>query len=416
VLEQRVGIHRDCYVATSGEETNGTRTNDTQLCSNRSSMPNVTRIVVPVIIFAGLIAALIFSQQQNGPLRVSGFVEADQIRVGSRVGGRVARVFAQEGLPVKVGDLLLELEPFDLAAQRQFAEAERSAAEQALQQLVAGLRPEEIAQQQARLDQLTARFDELKNGSRKEELETAQARLRQALAQLALADHDYQRAQELETSKQISGAQLDQATRALRDAEGGRDVRVAELALLQAGTRSEVLAAAKAAVQSAEAALSLAKQGSRIEVIAQARAQLAASTANLARVDAQIAELRIVSPVNGFIETVDLQPGDLVAANAPVLSIIDTTHLWVRAYLPENQLRFQPGNEVEVTVDSFPAHVFRGTLTFLSQQAEFTPGNVQTPEERSKQVFRIKVTVADDSSRLRPGMAADVWLEPRITK
>ncbi|MGK0522094.1 MAG: HlyD family secretion protein, partial [Planctomycetota bacterium] len=300
-------------------------------------MPIVTRIVVPVIIFAGLIAALIVSQQQNGPLRVSGFVEADQIRVGSRVGGRVARVFAQEGLPVKVGDLLLQLEPFDLAAQRQFADAERSAAEQALQQLVAGLRPEEIAQQQAALDQLTARFDELKNGSRKEELETAQARLRQAQAQLALADHDYQRAQELETSKQISGAQLDQATRALRDAEGGRDVRVAELALLQAGTRSEVLAAAKAAVQSAEAALSLAKQGSRIEVIAQARARLAASTANLARVDAQIAELRIVAPVNGFIETVNLQPGDLVAANAPVLSIIDTTHLWVRAYLPENQ-------------------------------------------------------------------------------
>ncbi|MFT4844214.1 MAG: HlyD family secretion protein, partial [Candidatus Azotimanducaceae bacterium] len=95
-------------------------------------MPIVTRIVVPVIIFAGLIAALIVSQQQNGPLRVSGFVEADQIRVGSRVGGRVARVFAQEGLPVKVGDLLLQLEPFDLAAQRQFADAERSAAEQAL--------------------------------------------------------------------------------------------------------------------------------------------------------------------------------------------------------------------------------------------------------------------------------------------
>ena len=101
------------------------------------------------------------------------------------------------------------------------------------------------------------------------------------------------------------------------------------------------------------------------------------------------------------------------AANAPVLSVLDTSLLWVRAYVPENHLDIATGRVVEVTVDSYADKVFPGEVTFVSSQAEFTPGNVQTPEERSKQVFRIKVQLRAELGELRPGMAADVWLEPR---
>lgn len=376
-------------------------------------MSRANRVILPIAVFGVLIAALIYSQRDTGPLKVSGFVEADQIRVGSRVGGRVARVLVQEGQVVRRGALLLELEPFDLVAQRAKAEAERDAAEHDHRRLVAGHRPEEIAQIQADRDQLAARLAELEHGPRKEEVATGEARLRQAEAQLALAQQEHKRASELSASARISAAALDKAIRTLRDAEGTLDIRKQELALLHAGTRPEVLAAARAVLQRAEAALTLAKKGFRDEEIARAKAQLAAAEANLTRIVAQVAELRVVAPVDGVIEAVDLQPGDLVTANAPVLSIMDMRSMWIRAYVPENHLHFQPGHQVDITVDSFPGRTFHGSVSFLSRQAEFTPGNVQTPEERAKQVFRIKVTVVDDRSELRPGMAADVWLEPR---
>ncbi len=101
----------------------------------------------------------------------------------------------------------------------------------------------------------------------------------------------------------------------------------------------------------------------------------------------------------------------MVGAGSPVLSLLDTRTLWVRAYVPESRLNVAIDEEVRVTTDSFATESFRAKVTFISRQAEFTPRNVQTPEERSKQVFRIKVTLLDGLDKLRPGMAADVWLE-----
>jgi multidrug resistance efflux pump len=90
---------------------------------------------------------------------------------------------------------------------------------------------------------------------------------------------------------------------------------------------------------------------------------------------------------------------------------MDSSRLWVRAYVPENQLDLAIDQPVWVTVDSYPDDRFRGHISFIARKAEFTPSNVQTPEERSKQVFRIHVTLDEGLDRLRPGMSADVWLE-----
>ena len=88
---------------------------------------------------------------------------------------------------------------------------------------------------------------------------------------------------------------------------------------------------------------------------------------------------------------------------------------WVRAYVPENHLNLKLGQAVRVTVDSFPGRTFAGRIAFVARQAEFTPGNVQTPEDRSQQVFRIKVNLIEGLDVLRPGLAADVWLESEGT-
>lgn len=94
-----------------------------------------------------------------------------------------------------------------------------------------------------------------------------------------------------------------------------------------------------------------------------------------------------------------------------MLSILDTSRVWVRAYVPEDRLDLRRKQEVVVTVDSYPGERFTGVVTFISDEAQFTPSNVQTMDERVKQVFRIKVTLRADLQKLKPGMAADVWLD-----
>ena len=98
-------------------------------------------------------------------------------------------------------------------------------------------------------------------------------------------------------------------------------------------------------------------------------------------------------------QKIELQPRDLTSADSPVLSVMDTGKLWVRAYVPENWLDLNVGRPVEVSIDSFPGERFAAHVCFISRQAEFTPANVQTPEERSKQVLRIRATLTEGLDR-----------------
>jgi HlyD family secretion protein len=369
------------------------------------------RIVAFVAVACVLVGLLVWSQLRAGRRKVSGFVEADEIRVGSRVGGRVARVAVVEGQSVRKGDLLLELAPFDLLDRRAEAAAVLAGRNAELEKLTAGSRQEEIAEAKARRDQLAAKLEELRNGPRQQEIDAAKAELRLAQAELDLATKQFSRAEKLFARQAISDDQVDEARMKLRVAQATVQVRQENLSLLEAGTRREQIAQAEAQLEEADQSWQLKKAGFRSEEIAAARASVDAAEAALAATDDQIEELRVIAPVEGVVEAVDLEPGDLVAANAPVISLMDTSHLWVRAYVPEDALDLAIDQELLVTVDSYPGERFTGRVSFIARQAEFTPGNVQTPEDRSKQVFRIKVRLAEGLEKLRAGMAADVWLE-----
>ena len=370
------------------------------------------QVILILVVGAVLVAALVFSRWHHAPLKVSGFAEADEIRVGSRVGGRVKAVHAVEGQVVRPGDVLLELEPYDLLERRAQATADLSARTSEYARLAAGFRDEEIAQAQARRDQLAATLTKLKTGPRPQEIVAAEARVAQAQAQKELARLTQTRVKESFSRHAASAEEMDRANEEVKSAEQAIVVREQELALLKEGTRAEDIAAAEAQLRETEQALALAKAGYRKEEVAAAKAAADAAKAALAAVEQQVAELAIRAPVNGVVEALELQPGDIVAAGAPVLSLVDMGSLWVRAYVPENHLDVHIDQPVTVTVDSFPNRDFVGRVSFVARQAEFTPGNVQTPEERSKQVFRIKVQL-DAAARevLRPGMAADVWLD-----
>ena len=225
-----------------------------------------------------------------------------------------------------------------------------------------------------------------------------------------LARQNHARAVGLVEKRAAAAEELDRTGEKLEAATATVALREQELDLQLVGTRQEDLDRIAAQVEEALNAWNLTKNGYRREVVAAAEA--ARDAAQFARdaLRVQLEELKIKSPLDGVVEAMELQPGDLVGPSTPVLSLLDDQHLWVRAYVPQNRVGIHLGQELQVVVDSFPDEVFPGAVTFVSRLAEFTPSNVQTPEERSKLVFRIKVAVSDRQRRLLPGMSADVWL------
>jgi HlyD family secretion protein len=367
-----------------------------------------------VLVVLGLLGALAYSQWRHQPLQVSGVIEADEIRLGSRVGGRVAEVAEgiDEGSIVTTGDLLVRLEPFDLQERRDQAAAtllQRQADLKSLQQTL----PLQEAQAKAVVERLAARLKELENGPRQQELHAAEAQVTLAEAQLVRAQRNYERISKLFATEKGAATRdaMDRATEELHVAEATKRVRQEEYALLQEGTRQEELDQAKASLKESQSALESIQQ-TKDDQLSRAQAAVDAAQAALDATETQLAELNVTAPVDGVIESIELQPGDLVAAGAPVISMIDRNSLWVRAYVPENELDLKLNQKVDVRVDSYPDRTFQGRMIFVSRQGEFTPSNVQTPEERSKQVFRIKVQLDPSQGELRPGMAADVILKP----
>ncbi|MCE9546884.1 MAG: efflux RND transporter periplasmic adaptor subunit [Planctomycetia bacterium] len=367
--------------------------------------------LVTLIVVAG--SLVVISQWRRPPQAVSGFVEAYDVRVGSRVGGRVERVLVNEGDQVVQDQPLVELAPFDLRERLAEAQATLAAKQADLERLTKGYRREEIDEAAGRRDQLAARLQMLTAGPRKQEKEISQLQLQIAQRQLERAIAKYRRTQDVFRQGQATQDEMDEATLQKLSAEAMVGVRQQEVSLADEGTRREEIDEAKARLAGAQAAWELLKNGYRTEEIAAAKAAVAAAAAAVGIFQKQLEELTIRAKVNGVVEALDLRPGDLVAPNAPVLSLLDNSTLWVTAFVPENKLNLKINQILPITIDSFPGRKFRGQITYISHMSEFTPRNVQTIEERSKQVYRMKVKLLDGLDVVRPGMVGDVWLDGR---
>jgi HlyD family secretion protein len=367
-------------------------------------------LVIPVALAA--LALLVWSQHRPQPFFVSGFIEAHQSRIGSRVGGRVQQVRAVEGQRVRQGEALLQLEPYDLIERLAQAKATLAAQDAVLQKLKTGSRPEEIEQGRAARDRAKSVLDKALAGPRPLEIKVAEDRLALATAEFTKAKQDFDRVTKLREKGEASEEEINETTRALAAAQANVAIAQDSLDLLKEGTRAEDIAEARAQLNQAEQTLALLVKGSRAEDVAQAEATVESARAAVAIIERQVTELTVTAPVDSIVEAADVRPGDLIGPSAPVLALADPTELWVRAYVPENRLNIQLEQKVSVRVDSFPDRRFSGHISFISRDAEFTPSNVQTPEERSKQVFRIKVVLDEGLDVLRAGMSADVFPEP----
>lgn len=213
--------------------------------------------------------------------------------------------------------------------------------------------------------------------------------------------------------KALRGPRIEDIATARAQAENAERERVRQKALLDQGIIGQQAydAASTAAKTSREALLQL-ERGNRPEDIDAARATLEAEEKQLGYLERQKKESVVLAPADGVIESMDLRPGDLVAANQPVAKMLEPSQIWVRVFVPEPQLgRVRVGQRAAVRVDTFPGRDFPGHVVEIRTQAEYTPRNVQTIEQRMDTVFGVKVAI-DPAPELKPGMAATVRLEP----
>jgi len=290
-------------------------------------------------------------------LTLHGNVDIREVNLGFRVAGRVTQVLKNEGDTVAPGEPIATLDPAPAEQTVAQASAARDAAEAALALLLAGYRPEEIAQARATVSQLEA-----------------------TLANNRLIA---QRAAELLKSNAATQQDSDNAATAATATEKQLDSARANLALMLAGNRPEDIARARAQA-------------------AQARAALESARINLA-------DTTLTAPSPGAILTRALEPGAIVQPGATICTLSLDRPVWIRAYIDEPDLgKISPGQRVEVITDTRPGKPYEGVIGFISPRAEFTPKTIQTESLRTTLVYRFRVTIADADDMLRQGMPVTV--------
>ena len=352
-------------------------------------------------------------------IRISGNIELTEVKVAFKVSGKLAERTVDEGDRVEAGQVIARLDQEPILRQKEQAEAALAAARSGLQQLLTAIEFQEasiegqIAQRQAQLEQALARLAELEAGSRKQEIAQARARVERARSEFDRAKADWDRAQPLMKAEDISRAQYDQFRARYEAAKAQLEEAEQWLALVEEGPREETIEQARAAVQQAEAALRLA-EAQRIELrrrrqeVDARKAEIRRAEAQVGYLETQLADTVATAPVGGIVLSKAAEVGEVLAAGTTVVTIGDLDHPWVRGYINETDLgRVKIGAPVRVTTDTFPGKVYQGRVTFIASEAEFTPKQIQTQEERVKLVYRIKIDVENPNQELKLNMPVD---------
>lgn len=292
-------------------------------------------------------------------IRGSGIIEVTQVDAAFEVPGRMAERFVDEGAMVDGGEPIARLDDREYRLQVDRAIAAKAAAE--------------------------ARYRMMVQGARAQEVDQALAALESAESSLHLQQLEYDRIAKLKDGGIVSQNELDQAATALTSAHKAQERAAAQLGML--------------------------REGSRVEEIEEARARLNQAQAELELAELNLARCKLFAPMAGRVLSKSREPGEMVQPGTPIVTLGDLSRPWVNLYIGERDLgRVHLGMKAQVTVDSYPRDPFPGTVTFVADRAEFTPKNIQTPDERVKLVYRVKVEVTTHDGILKPGMPADTVL------
>jgi multidrug efflux pump subunit AcrA (membrane-fusion protein) len=345
-------------------------------------------------------------------LHLSGVVEIQEVRLGSKIGGRVDRINTFEGEVAQPGQALVYFAEPELEAQRDQALGNLQAAEADLEKARNGPRAEEKQAAQQAMDAARAHWELLKAGSRPEEIREARSQLASAEADLTLCRQKYERTRQLYNGTgPATREEFESAKAALDSNQAKASQAKAHLDLLLAGNRAEDIEQGYRLYKQAQANYELLKIGTRPEDIAMADARVVQARARYSELQANLDEAIVRAPERVVVEVLAVRKGDLVPANQPVVRVLRADDLWVKVYVPETELgKVRLNQEVEVTIDSYPGRRFSGTIMQIASESEFTPRNIQSVDERRHQVFGIKVRVPNPEGVFKSGMAADVYV------
>jgi len=301
-------------------------------------------------------------------VRVSGQVEATDVQVSSQVAGRLLERKVAEGDKVQKGAIVAVLDTADTELAITRARAERAQADAQLRLLLAGSRPEDVRVAES-------------------QVAPAQAEVAAAEADFAAAELDVQRFQQLLAANSGSRKQLDDEAR--RNVARERTV------------------AARERVRVAQEGVVRVKAEARREEVDAARARVDVTAAQIATLEKAVADATVIAPIDGIVTTTVADTGELLQPRAPIAVITDLDHAWANVYVDEPIVpRLRVGDAATLFTDAGGPGV-KGTISFISERAEFTPRNVQTADDRSKLVYRVKVAVDNTNGLFKAGMPVE---------
>ena len=324
----------------------------------------VAALAAAILLASGLLLLLRRAGASARSLGATGTVEATEAVLGFAAAGRIAEIRVHEGDTASAGGVLAVLDTAQVMARLRQAEAAVGVA--------------------------AAQLADLRRGSRPQELEDRRQAVTAAQRNLDQANLDWNRMRELTNA--VSQQSIDAA-------RTSRDI-------------------AQARYEQARQELDLAVAGSRPEQIVGAAAGLEAAHAQAGLAAAVVRDYFIISPFAGLVTVRAREPGESVVPGNAVLSVMNPEDRWVRIYVPENRLgAVRIGQQATITIDAFPHRAFSGVVSWISPEAEFTPRNVQTQDERVKLVYAAKVRITNDAAlALKPGTPADVRLDLNLNE
>jgi len=412
----------------------------------KGRMPAIASLLIITIVVA-LLCSACQTTDGAGPIEASGTIEAEEVVIASEFGGRVEEIVAGEGEEVEAGQVLIRLDTDLVESQAGEAEAALAAARAALARVEAGARPGEIATAEAMLEQAMAARDGAQRAWRdavaiRDNPQQLNTQIDEAGTQVELAERGVTQAQaQVETlriqrdayagggddesktrynalDQQVQAAQAavaiaeEQVAGARANLQNLIDMRQNPVALNsvvnQANAQYED---AVAAVGVAQASLDALLAKPTPEEVAVAQAHVSQAEAALGMLQIQMEKMTLYSPLSGLVSNRSIHVGETASPGATLMTVANLNEVKLRVYIPENRYgRIQLGQSVTVEVDSFPGKAFQGEVTYIASQAEFTPRNVQTKEERVNTVFAVKILIPNPDHDLKPGMPADATI------
>ena len=316
-----------------------------------------------IFIFALILSACLSScgkAKEDNSLTASGTIESVNVTVSPKIGGQVKKLNFEEGSKVKAGDLLVELDHDLLDIQ--------------------------LRESEAGIDQANAQLRLLRSGARKEDISQAQEQVRQAEINLNTTKQDKDRYTEMYNQNAVTKQQYEDITAKYNIAQTQYSSAKQNLAKVRSITRPEEIQSAEANIKRSIASADILRKN--------------------------IEDSKIYAPVDGFVSKKFVEAGENVGPSSSLLRISNLEQIDLVIYIPETDLgKIKLGQKADIKIDAFKDKNYQGEIIYISPEAEFTPKNIQTPDERTKLVFAVKIRIPNPQFELKPGLPADATIK-----